>query len=328
MKVLFAYCHELGRSVSIDEARVEYFALEDQERKRFTFTCDDHNCRVTITGVNYHLMAEEDEKFITPHFRSRTPHHQECEWRKFTEEREQGQRCDEPDDDYKERKLKSLLHDYVDSFDPFIAGDDKEVNTDTETLTQSRSHASPSAEPKEQTGEPRKSRCTHTSKLQRFIDTWQEAKNKLKKEEFNVLTINIVNYCRVPYSEYVTHISKGLHNPHDGVIFGGVTDFKPFGDGFRIRFYDKVNGKKVILYVDKTIVGRSRQGRYVKDILNTPDIQYFKVYLLNPTFSDRIDTGENPVTNLEITDLRQMVVYLGARVKTKADDSASEESDG
>ncbi len=72
----------------------------------------------------------------------------------------------------------------------------------------------------------------------------REAKNKLKPEEFNALTINIVNYGRVPYAEYVTHISKGLHNPHNGVIFGGATDFKAFGDGFRLRFYDKVDGKK------------------------------------------------------------------------------------
>ncbi|MFC7507960.1 hypothetical protein ACFQUX_13305 [Pantoea stewartii] len=291
MKVLFAYCNELKRSVSIDEARREYFALDEQERKRFTFTCDDHNCRVTVTGVNYHLKAEDDEKFITAHFRSRTPHHPECEWRKFTEEREQGQRCDESDDDYKERSLKSLLHDYVDSFDPFIAGSDKEVDTSTATLTHSGHHVSLSDEPENQTGDPGKSRYTRTSQLQRFIDTWQEAKNKLKPEEFNALTINIVNYGRVPYAEYVTHISKGLHNPHNGVIFGGATDFKAFGDGFRLRFYDKVDGKKLILYVDKKIVGRSRQGRYIKDILNTPDIRYFKVYLLNPTFSGRTDAG-------------------------------------
>lgn len=328
MKVLFAYCNELKRSVSIDEARVEYFALEELKRKRFTFTCDDHDCGVTITGVNYHLKAEEDKTFITAHFSSRTPHRPECEWRKFTDEREQGQRRDESDADYKERKLKSLLRDYVDSFDPFIADDDKAVNTGTEYPAQSRSNVSSLAERKEQEGEPGKSRYTRTNQLQRFLDTWLEAKNKLKKEEFNALTINIVNHGRVPYAEYVTHISKGLHNQHNGVIFGGATDFKPFGDGFRLRFYDKAEGKKVILYVDKKIVGRSRQGRYVRDILNTPDIQYFKVYLLNPTFSDRTDAGGNPVINLEITDLRQMVVYLGAAVKTKTADSAFEESDG
>ena len=328
MKVLFAYCNELKRSVSIVEARIEYFALDEKERKRFTFICDDPDCGVTVTGVNYHLKAEEDEKFIAAHFRSRTPHSPECEWRKFTEEREQGQRSDEPDADYKERKLKNLLHDYVDSFDPFIAGDDKDVNTNTENPAQTGNNASSPDERKEQKGGQGKSRHARTSQLQRFLDTWLEAKNKLKKEEFNALTINIVNYGRVPYSEYVTHISKGLNNSHNGVIFGGATDFKPFGDGFRLRFYDKVDGKKVILYVDKRIVGSSRQGRYIRDILNTPDIQYFKVYLLNPTFSARTDAGGNPVINLNITDLRQMVVYLGAVVKTKTDGSAPEESDG
>lgn len=62
-KVLFAYCHELGRCLSIDEARTEFFSRKPEERKRFTFSCSDRNCDVTISGVNYHVKAEDGEKF-------------------------------------------------------------------------------------------------------------------------------------------------------------------------------------------------------------------------------------------------------------------------
>lgn len=61
-KVLFAYCHELGRCLSIDEARTEFFSRKPEERKRFTFSCSDRNCDVTISGVNYHVKAEDGEK--------------------------------------------------------------------------------------------------------------------------------------------------------------------------------------------------------------------------------------------------------------------------
>lgn len=88
-KVLFAYCHELERCVSIDEARTEFFSRKPNDRQRFTFSCSDHNCSVTISGVNYHVKAEDGKKFKVAHFRSPHPRHQGCEWMQFTEETDQ-----------------------------------------------------------------------------------------------------------------------------------------------------------------------------------------------------------------------------------------------
>lgn len=84
-KVLFAYCHELDRGISIDEARTEFYSKKQQDRQRFTFSCRDHNCNVTISGVNYHIKAEDGNKFKAAHFRSPHPHHLECEWMQFSE---------------------------------------------------------------------------------------------------------------------------------------------------------------------------------------------------------------------------------------------------
>lgn len=105
-KVLFAYCHELDRCLSIDEARTEFFSKKPQDRQRFTFSCSDRNCNVTISGVNYHVKAEDGEKFKVAHFRSPHPHNLECEWMQFSEEANQPRQASETEADYTERKAR------------------------------------------------------------------------------------------------------------------------------------------------------------------------------------------------------------------------------
>ena len=329
MKILFAYCHELDRIVSIDEARVEYFAIEETKRKRFLFSCSDRACcKVAVTGVNYHVKAEDGQKIKVAHFRSHIPHEAECEWRKFEKERDEGKRADESEQDYSERQIKRKLNDYIDSFDPFTGEADDEVDAQKGSPAEGgRGTSEP--ERKGHAGNPRQTQYTRTNRLQRFIDSWLEAKNMLSDDEFKALTFNLANYGRVAYHRYVTHISHGVHNEYSGVIYGGATLVKRYGAGFLLRFFDEINGRTVKLYVDKSVVGKSRLMHYINAILDTPDMRYFKVFLLNPTYSNRIDARGELVTNLEITDLRQMVIYLGHEVNSKTDDdSASEDNDG
>lgn len=77
VKVIFAYCDELGRSLSIDEARTYYFS--QKQKKRLTFSCSDRACKISVTGVNYDKKAEDGKKYMTAHYRSHTAHKQECE---------------------------------------------------------------------------------------------------------------------------------------------------------------------------------------------------------------------------------------------------------
>ncbi|WP_232625491.1 hypothetical protein [Pectobacterium parmentieri] len=94
-KVLFAYCYELARRVSIDEVRTEFLSQNPHDRQRFTFSCSDRNCNVIISGINYHVKAEDRRKFKAAHFRSPHPHYQGCEWMKFTEAADQIRQSDE-----------------------------------------------------------------------------------------------------------------------------------------------------------------------------------------------------------------------------------------
>lgn len=220
-KVLFAYCHELERCVSIDEARTEFFSRKPNDRQRFTFSCSDHNCSVTISGVNYHVKAEDGKKFKVAHFRSPHPHHQGCEWMQFTEETDQARQPDETEADYNERKAWQKLNDFINCFDPCTDDEDPEQKKSGQRTARSQVNNPDKGEDLSSDRALKWSRYTRTNQLQRLVDTWQEAKETLTYDEFRALRLRVKNYGKVYFYEYITHIQKGLTNQYAGVIFGG-----------------------------------------------------------------------------------------------------------
>ncbi|MBZ6976203.1 hypothetical protein JJJ10_09900 [Klebsiella grimontii] len=327
-KVLFAYCHELGRCLSIDEARTEFFSRKPAERKRFTFSCSDRNCDVTISGVNYHVKAEDGEKFKAAHFRSPHPHKFGCEWLEFTEDADQDRRPDESEADFTERKAKQKLTDYINCFDPSIDDPDGEPSDPVKLVTPV--HTRKTVEDDDKTGEneePRWSRYTRTNQLQRLIDTWQEAKETLPQDEFRALRLRIMHYGQVYLHEYITHIQRGLANPYSGVIYGGGTLMHRYGRGFLINFFDKHEGKPVRLYVSKNLMAKGRFGHYIDEILDTKNVRYFRIFLLNPVVSERENSTGKSVINLEISKLRQLAIYYELN-SSREDESSSVETEG
>ncbi len=323
-KVLFAYCHELGRSLSIDQARVEYFSKKPEERKRFTFSCSDRSCGVLISGVNYHVMAEDGVKYQAAHYRSPHEHQPGCEWTQFTDDMES---VDVSDDEFRhERKARKKLKDYVNHFTPWTESvNDVEVKSDelraSEGVSVSSARNHESRSPKNHN---RWQRYTKTNQLQRLIDTWQDAKMNLSNDEYLQLKLHVESYGQIPLHHYVTHIRRGLTNPCEGVIYGGTTLMKRYGRGFLLQFFDHHDDKKIRLYVSKDIMDSGKTGHYVDEILNTEDVKYFQVFLLNPSASERENAQGETIITLNISDLRQLVVYYKLNTKT----SAESESEG
>ncbi|WP_416414390.1 hypothetical protein [Pantoea sp. App145] len=325
-KVLFAYCHELDRSVSIDEARTEYFSALPDKRKRFKFSCSDRHCNVSITGVNYHVKAEDGHKFKEAHFRSHVPHQFGCEWLQFTEDTVQEKRPDESEQDYKERKARQKLHDYINCFDPSIDDVNSSSNPSLTATDDGNPNTQPSNPSSDTTENPGWSRYTRTNQLQRLIDSWQEAK-RLPEDEYRAMRINIVNRGQVYLHNYITHIKSGLTNKYDGVVYGGGKLVKRYGKGFLINFFDRHEDKSINLYVSKDIMNASRFGHYVDEILSTADVRYFRIFLLNPIVSEKELNNGKTAINLEITKLRQLAIYYELNTKNE-DDSLSVLSEG
>jgi len=296
--------------LSIDGARTEFFSRKLEERKRFTFSCSDRSCNVTISGVNYHVKAEDGVKFKAAHFRSPHPHKFGCEWIAFTEEADQDRRPDESEADFTERKARQKLTDFINCFDPSIDNPEDE-SADTLKLATS-AHVKKTLGDDEKSGvdeEPRWSRYTRTNQLQRLIDTWQEAKEKLPQDEFRALRLRIMHHGQVYLHEYITHIQRGLANPYTGVIYGGGKLMHRYGRGFLFNFFDKHEGKHVRLYVSKDLMAKGRFGHYIDEILDTENVRYFRIFLLNPVVSERENSAGISVINLEISKLRQLAIY-------------------
>lgn len=314
-KVLFAYCHELKRCVSIDEARFEYFSLDPDERKRFTFSCSDRSCNVLISGVNYHIMAEYGVKFKAAHYRSPHSHLPTCEWIQFTNEAENIQYEDGAENDLHEREARIKLRDIVNYFIPYTDTENSERDSEKDS-TNLIVHSHPQNKETNLKRRKRFQRYTRTNQLQRLTDTWQEAKIKLTYHEFKTLKLTVANYGRIPLSQYITHIKQGLSNQYNGVIYGGGSLKKRYGRGFLFQFYDQYNNKNVFLYVSKDIMNKSRFGHYIDEVLKIENVRYFRIFLLNPVVSERADGKGKISVNLNISDLRQLVVYYELKTNT------------
>lgn len=328
MKVIFAYCHELGRSVSIDDARTEFFSRKPEERRRFTFSCSDRNCGITITGVNYHIKAEDGKKFRAAHFASRKPHLPKCEWVQFTENFEQDKLSNESEHDFTERKARQKLTDYINRFDPSIddSGVESIVSCQPYLLAIGKNTYEKNKNGNND-GDSRWSRYTSTNRLQRLIDSWQEAHKKLSTDELYSLRIYVKGFGLVYLNKYITHIRKGLINQYEGVVYGGGYLVKRYGKGFLLKFIDKHEGKTVFLYVSTNMIVKGGFGHYVDEILKTDNVRYFRVFLLNPIFSERTNSAGVSVIDLEISNLRQLAIYYELN-SSKDDESASVDKDG
>ncbi|AHW95845.1 hypothetical protein [Enterobacter asburiae] len=308
-KVLFAYCHELDRCISIDEARTEFFSRKPHDRQRFTFSCGDRNCNVTISGVNYHVKAEDGKKFKVAHFRSPHPHNLGCEWMQFSEEANQPRQPNETEADYTERKARQKLNDFINCFDPCTDEKDSQQKESGQLTSLSQVNYHVKDDDLSDEKSHKWSRYTRTNQLQRLVDTWQEAKRTLTYDEFRALRLRVTNYGNIHFHKYITHIQKGLKNQYAGVIFGGGSLVKRYGRGFLINFFDKHNDKPIRLYIDKNLMEKGRISHYIDEILSTENVRYFRVFLLNPEVSEKKDRTGKPVINLEISSLQQLAIY-------------------
>lgn len=326
-KVLVAFCHELGCNVTIDDARRAYFALEQKDRKRFRFSCSDRHCNVTMSGVNYHVKAEDGDKFKAAHFRSPHPHTPGCEWNQFTSDIEQDIQPGETKDDFTERKARQKLRDDINYFDASL---DNDTSTGIPSL---RPVNTPAPEPKpDESSNSKKntrwSKYTKTTVLQRLIDFWQEAKNTLPHKEFMKLRIHVKGIGSVYLNRYITHIQNGLTNQYEGVIYGGGHLVRRYGRGFLFSYFDKHEEKDVSLYVDKEIMTSGNgMSNYLHEILETENVRYFRVFLLNPSWSQSINKVGDLVINLHITTVKQLVIFYELN-SSKEHESTSAENDG
>lgn len=305
-----AFCVELQQELSIVAARREYFSQEPP-RVRFNFLCSTKACRaqgVKITGVRYDVKPQENPTFVAAHFRANPnyEHHPDCEWVDEADATEQTPVVDESDSQAALRKAKRKLDDYIDVFDPTLRERAKAESTENKpdkALDEKPALAAPPSDaPKvKQTTE------TRTNNLERLVDSFRQAQAQLTKEEFALLTLRIPGQGEMSLRAYFRHIKYAQPGDEKRVLYGGGL-VERYGTGFKFKFFDRLQGKLVTLYVSPAQMQAYRSSRYISELLSHADeVRFFTVFALGTVVAS--PSGKS--FSVEIEDLRHLAIVLG-----------------
>lgn len=318
MRILRAYCVELKRSVSADEARREYLSLEDPPKK-FHFFCDSEACasqskRIRVSGVKYQQAAIYKPKYKATHFRELDKHPPDCCYHENLD----SVYGDHTNRDTK-RKAIEKISDFVDVFDPRPESQ-KPRRANSHKNTQGVDEAEVLEDDYAQINTNRKN-LTRTSHLDKLVDTFLEAKSWLSKEEFFSLSVHVVGTGDVTLANYFRHISKATIEEKNKVFFGGAKLVKRYGEGFKLQFYDKMDNLPIFLYVSTDALNRYHYKKYLLELLKQASRSgvYFQVFAIG---SFRLSPSGNSVEFI-VDDLRHLTLLPKKTKLSGADHTGS-----
>lgn len=307
-----AFCIELQQELSIAAARREYFSQEPP-RSRFEFLCSSEACRAAgakVTGVRYDVKPQESATFVAAHFRA-NPHYEHdahCEWvgESDDDEAKSDEKSTEPQ--ARVRKAKRKLDDYVDVFDPVLKAPIKEKSGPDRAGARAAEPAA-TQQPRAAPTEPKSPRYseTRTSNLERLVDCYRQARAELPPDEFKLLTLRIPGQGEMPLRSYFRHIKYAQTGDNGRVLYGGGL-VERYGAGFKFKFFDRLEGKLVTLYVSPAKMQAYRASRYISELLShAEEVKFFTVYALGSL--TKSPSGKS--FSVEVDDLRHLAIVLG-----------------
>ncbi|MEE4102953.1 ATPase [Pseudomonas viridiflava] len=307
-----AFCVELQQEMSIAGARREYFSQE-LPRKRFEFLCSNEACRAMgakVTGVRYDVKPQDNPTFVAAHFRANPhyDHHPDCEWVDADADEPVEEQVDTNDPQAALRKAKRKLDDYIDVFDPTI----KEPAKEKSGVEKAGNPAPPAAVstapvPPAEPKAPRYSE-TRTNNLERLVDSYRQARAELSPEEFKLLKLRIPGQGELSLRSYFRHIKYAQLGDNGRVLYGGGLVEQRYGQGFKFKFFDRLEGKLVTLYVSPAQMLAYRSSRYISELLSHADqVKFFTVYALGTL--TKSPSGKS--FSVEVDDLRHLAIVLG-----------------
>lgn len=310
-----AFCVELQQELSIVAARREYFSQEPP-RARFSFLCSSEACRaqgVKITGVRYDVKPQENPTFVAAHFRANPnyEHHADCEWVDETDATEVKPAADETESQTLLRKAKGKLDDYIDVFDPVLkerAKSEPCADKPDKTLDEKPASVAPASD----TPKGKQTTETRTNNLERLVDSFRQAQAQLSKDELALLTLRIPGQGEVSLRSYFRHIKYAQPGDEKRVLYGGGL-VERYGTGFKFKFFDRLQGKLVTLYVSPAQMQAYRSSRYISELLSHADeVRFFTVFALGTLAVS--PSGKS--ISVEIEDLRHLAIVLGPAKET------------
>lgn len=139
------------------------------------------------------------------------------------------------------------------------------------------------------------------------------AKQELSSEEFRSMKLRVVGEGEMPLQWFFKAVGYAKLGVSNRVLHGGAMLAGRYGMGFKLRFYDKIDGKPIFLYVSKDQMGEYRFRRYLDDLLQREDADYFRVFALGQL---ALSPSEKSI-DLQISDLNQLVVIPGQKASSQ-----------
>ncbi|MEE4708010.1 ATPase [Pseudomonas alliivorans] len=314
-----AFCVELQQEMSIAGARREYFSQEPP-RKRFEFLCSNEACRAMgakVTGVRYDVKPQDNPTFVAAHFRANPhyDHHADCEWVDADAGESAEDQIDANDPQTALRKAKRKLDDYIDVFDPTIKEPAKEKSG-----VEKAGNPAPAPVPGTAPAPPAAPKAlryseTRTNNLERLVDSYRQAKAELSPEEFKLLKLRIPGQGELSLRSYFRHIKYAQLGDNGRVLYGGGLVEQRYGQGFKFKFFDRLEGKLVTLYVSPAQMQAYRSSRYISELLSHADeVKFFTVYALGTL--TKSPSGKS--FSVEVDDLRHLAIVLGPQKELAA----------
>jgi hypothetical protein len=258
-----AFCVELGRIVTIDEARLAF--VEGSDLAAFHFECSEAPCAglgVRIAGVNYQFDAERHPKLVANHFRRLDDHARDCIY--FTPgpnetlSRSGGS-----------KKARALRTDLVEAFLPPRL-----------TPTPPATSVIPDGGNNEK-GRPRRatrSRQRATDSLARLVESYRQLVRSSVPNILRSHLLRVRGHGVLSIGEYITPVYRATQRSFEHVIYGGARWAKSYGTGFKLRFIDRLFGEPVYVYVAPAVLGN--RARWIDELAHLREGGYCTVHVL------------------------------------------------
>jgi hypothetical protein len=82
----------------------------------------------------------------------------------------------------------------------------------------------------------------------------------------------------LPIGDYITPIYRARQRASQHVVYGGARWVQSYGNGFKLRFIDRLSGEPAYLYVAPGLLGNRK--RWIKELAYLSEGGYCTVYVL------------------------------------------------
>lgn len=315
-RIAHAFCRQLDRLVTIDEARSAF--THAQDITRYDFYCAEPACaafKIRIAGVNYRVDASTGRKLVENHFRRWDDHLPGCPYADAP-----APVAGEADAHGRHgHRTQPLASELIDAFDPPVDDLPGFEHSRDEEPAVAPGHARVRRESDHPMPAAGHARRVRTSDLTKLVDTYREALTRLSSRELAERRLAIAGEGWVPLTAYFMRIGSAHEGPPLRVHYGGARLIRYYGRGFKLRFYDTYREKPVYLYVASAAVRTATESAVLVDRLGAMERgEYSTVYALG-----RMDAAlDNASYSIAVTDLRRLVLHAPRPRRTAISETA------